>query len=467
MTTPTTNVRRKLISEAKGLRRLAPLLVGNGSGTVLGHLTHILMIPVQLAYLGASQFGLLALFISVVMASAIADTGIGQTVLRFVARSSRFPKLVEHVLASGLTVIVMLALTLVGLGALINWLLGALFGVTSIAGIPSEPVLALTAAALGLGMLVALALNTLRGLRSYLTFSICDTTYRVTVPLVLGATAYLTGDVLLVFAAHCIVIAILAAVLLVLAARKAHVRLRLTTNFRYFRKRMLHFSKWVWLQALAGYLGGQSDRFIVAAFVSMSAAGYYAIAATISSGVVGIATAVSGFLLPEAASRLKQHDWLIRTFRRATFYLSAASAIAILAFTPLAMPIIGSWINSTDNLLIVPFLIPLLWSAASTVTSIPATQFMNAMGHQRLAARIGIVANVITAIAIGLGGWVFGTFGVVGARLLVLPIGLASRTIFIRQVFKSPTPLRDAFAITWPNLLGAIVGLLMLAWLLS
>lgn len=448
--------------------KLFSLLFSNGFGTAAGQAAQIIAIPIQIQSLGTANFGLLALFLSLVAASTIADGGIGSTTLRFVARSAKRPKLTEYVLASGITAILIIGIG-IGLLAQAMGLIYALAwgdgsGTSGRAGVALIAVL--VSAAIVMSMLANVGMNTLRALRQYRTFAISETTYKLLQPLVLTIVALTTGDITAVLFYYCIVIGVYTLIILVLAARLAGVRLMLTFNFHYFRRRMLNFSKWVWVQSMFGYLGSQADRFVVAGFLGLEVLGFYSVAMSVANSLLALASAAAGFLLPEVARRLGRHDWLVETFRYSTFLLSTVSATANLAITPVAPFVLGLWLGSDNAAQVLPFAIPLLWAASSMITSIPATQFLNAMGRAQLGAMIGMFSNFASLASLIILGWLFGASGIIAAKLLALPLGLAARTIVIDRVFKLQRPALEALSLTWPVLFGTIISMAMLQWVI-
>lgn len=440
-------------------QHLAGLVFANALGTVVAQVAQVIAIPIQLRSLGAEQYGMMALFLSFVAVGSVVDAGISSTSLRFVARSRDRPKLLRHVLASSLTVILMIsALFLLG-GQAVAALIVALSGKSSIGGMDLPLLTALVTTGVATTILLSFGLGILRGLRSYRLFSICETSARLLLVIAVTATAAFTGEVLYVIISYTAVTGLAALAVLGVALREARAPFRLTTNLHYFRRHMANFSKWIWLQSVVGYLGAQADRFVVAAFMNLETLSMYSIAMSLATALSVASNAAAGFLLPEAAARLRQREWLAASFIRLTFLLSAATSVIVLAFSPFADPLLTLWLGPPYGSSVALFLVPLLWVVSSTVTSIPGTQLAVAMGHVRLTAIAGLIGNGIVLTGIVLGGWWFGTMGVVGAKLLALPLGFSIRAVIAAKVFKLRPPILVALKVTWPTLAGAAVGL--------
>lgn len=458
---PSTSRSRSLAHQA---RRIGAAFASNAAGTVLGQIVQLVAIPLQLHYLGAAQFGLIVLFNSLVAAGSLTDAGIGPTVLRFVARTDRHPRALEHVVASSLTVIlgISLALAVLALGG--TWAWTAWHGAAKVAGTVDPIVLAaLVAAAVAASMVSWLGLNMLRGLRHYRAFALCESIQRVVMPLLCTAVAMVTRDASAVLAALCVWTALAAIVTLAFAARRARVRIHLTRNLRYFRRHMFAFSRWVWAQSVFAYAGSQADRLIVAGAMSLSALGIYAVAVSAANALLAVLSAGGAFLLPEAASRLSDRAWLTRAFLRYTLLFSAVSALGVALFTPVARPVLDLWVGATVAQQVLPILLPLLWTISNAAASAPSSHILNAMGHSRFAAVAGMVANSLVLIAMLAGGSLFGLWGVIGGKLFGLPLGFGIRAVTARKVFGLPHPVRAAFKMLWPTLLGALV-MLPLSW---
>lgn len=445
-------------------RRLASLFASNAAGTVVSQLVALLVIPIQLQFLGAEQFGLLVLFNSFVAAGSLTDLGIGPTVVRFVARTERHPKALAHVFASAFTVILMLSAVVAMLGMAAAWGYEAIRAQSQIAGsLYPHQLAALIVFTVGVSMLSGLGLNVLRGLRQYRHFALAESAVRLVIPLAGTTAAVLTGDAGATLIASSAGMTVTTAVLLGIVAHRIHARTWLTTNLRYFKRKMFHFGRWVWVQALFGFLGAQADRFIVAATMSLSVLAAYAIAMSVANAVLAGLTAGSGFLMPEVVNRLNDKTWLERAYRRYTLLFSAVSAAGILFALPLITPVLTLWVKADMTQQVLPVLLPIMWTISSSATSIPGTQIMNAMGYTRFGAFLGIANNSVLLLALLVAGAWAGLYGVIAAKLLAVPIGFVARAVTAHHVFKMPRPIFEAFKMVWPTVLGAAI-VLPLSW---
>ncbi|WP_294639495.1 oligosaccharide flippase family protein [uncultured Aquabacterium sp.] len=446
-------------------KNLSTLFASNALGTVLGQVVVLLTIPMQLHFLGAEQFGLVVLFNSFVAAGALTDLGIGPTVVRYIARTQHHPKALAHVFSTGFTVICLLSLAVGVIGVVV----AALYPIISertelVAGSVSHLMLGLlVVTTIGASMLTGLGLNVIKGLRLYRPFAIAESSLRVSVPVAGTVAASLTKDAGATMFAVCLTFVMAAFILLSWARNLVNAPNLLTTNLRYFRRKMLHFGRWVWVQAIFGFLGAQADRFIVAATMSLTALSAYAVAMGVANAMVAALQAGGGFLLPEASSRLSDKAWLAATYRRFTLVFSGLSALGVCVFLFLMVPVLRIWVGVEMATAVVPILLPLLWTVSSGASSVPGTQIMNAMGYTRFGALLGIANNSVLLVAMLIAGSVFGLTGVLGAKLLAVPIGYVARAVTARHVFDSKRPLLDAIGMIWPTVLGAVV-VLPISW---
>lgn len=452
------------VSHRARARRLASLVASNASGTVLGQVVQLATIPLQLRYLGAEQFGLLVLFNSFVMAGSMADAGIGPTTLRFVAKNSHRRRAVEHVVASGLTV---LCATFLGLSVLA--LLGAALYAHNTAP-PASPhaigavaYVGLVLFALGASMLSGLGFNVLKGLRQYTRFAVLESIHRIGLPVTTTVVAVATGQVRWVLVSSCAWMLVSAVLTLRSVVVSAGIAMRFTRHLRYFRQRMLHFSSWVWVQAVFGYLGTQADRLIIASVMSLSTLAAYAVAMSVANAALAVMSAGAGFLIPESASRLNDLAWLRRSFVRFTFLLSTVSALAIVAILPFAEFLLSAWLGAGSAALVLPILVPLLWTFSNAATSIPGNYMATAMGHSKFVALLGAAGNSIVLIAMISGGVAFGLYGVLCGKLSSILVGFCVRTAMARRIFLIPNAATAALRMVWPTLLGSCV-VLPLSW---
>lgn len=446
-------------------KSLSSLFASNALGTILGQMVVLVTIPMQLHFLGAEQFGLVVLFNSFVAAGALTDLGIGPTVVRYIARTQHHPRALAHVFSTGFTVICMLALAVGVIGVCAAAAYPAVSGNTElVAGSVSPLALGLlVVATVAASMLTGLGLNVIKGLRLYRPFAIAESGLRVSVPLVGTLVASLTKDAGATMLAVCVTFGVAALLLLTWARSLVKAQTFVTTNLRYFRRKMLHFGRWVWVQAIFGFLGAQADRFIVAATMSLSALSAYAVAMGVANAMVAALQAGGGFLLPEASSRLSDRAWLASTYKRFTLLFSALSSIGICVFLFLMNPVLNVWVGSQMASAVVPILLPILWTVSSGASSVPGTQIMNAMGYTRFGALLGIANNSVLLVSMLFAGSIFGLNGVLAAKLLAIPIGYVARAVTARHVFQLRRPFLESIGMIWPTVFGALI-VLPISW---
>jgi len=445
-------------------RRLLFLFSNNAAGTVLSQVAALIAIPIQLKFLGVEQFGLLMLFYSFVAAGSLADLGIGPTVVRFIARTERHRTALQHVISSSFTVILMLAAVVVLASFFAAWLYEVYKGQILIAGsLHPYELTALIAYTVSASMLMGLGFNILRGLGLYWIFGLAETTVRLSTVTIVTFAAVISKDPGVTLLAYSVSTSLFTGILLLYVSKKVGVKFRLTANLRYFKRKMFHFARWVWAQAFFGFLGSQADRLIIAATMNLSTLAVYSIAMSVANAVMAGLTAGSGFLLPEAAKRIKDKFWVAKAYCRYTLLFSAATAFSIAIATPLLHPVLTLWLNENIALQVLPILLPIMWTISSAATSIPGTQFMNAVGFTKFGAILGLANNSILLAALLFAGTIAGLQGVIGAKLLSIPIGFFARAVTAHHVFGLRNPLWQAFKMVWPTVLGATV-ILPLSW---
>ena len=446
-------------------RNFISIFANNAAGTIFGQIVTLITIPAQLHYLGAEQYGLIVLFNSFVAAGALTDLGIGPTVLRFVARCFKHPKALAHVFASSVTIILMLSLIVTFICAVGSIGYGFYRGASlPVAGaISANYLAALIAVTISAAMLTGLGLNVIKGLRMYRAYAVGETSLRTILPILATLVAWYTKDAGFVLLTTCIGFIIAACISLRRASKLVNANNWITTNLRYFKRKMLLFGKWVWVQAIFGFLGSQADRFIVAATMSLSSLAVYAVALSVANAMTAALNAGGGFLLPEASARLSDKAWLTRSFVKFTFLFSALSSLCIIAFVPLAKPLLTAWLNADMALKVLPVLLPILWTVGSAASSVPGTQIINAMGRTRFAALLGVGNNCVLLLVMLVAGSFFGLHGVLAGKLMSVPIGFVARAITAKYIFGMAHPIRVAFKMVWPTIWGALVGL-PLSW---
>jgi hypothetical protein len=150
---------------------------------------------------------------------------------------------------------------------------------------------------------------------------------------------------------------------------------------------------------------------------------------------------------------------------RYTLLFSAVSALGIIAFIPLARPVLDLWVGAPIAVQVLPILLPLLWTIGNAAASAPSNHILNAMGHSKFAAAAGATANTLVLLLMVAGGALFGLWGVIGGKLVALPLSLGIRAVTAARIFGLPRPVRTAFTMLWPTLAGGLV-VLPLSWYL-
>jgi len=295
--------------------------------TVLGQIVQLLAIPLQLHYLGPAQFGLIVLFNSLVAAGSLdgrRHRPHGAALRRSHRPAPESPRARDRVKPHGNPDHLRRDRRggLAGTQAWISW-----HGATPVAAPYTRRARGLVAAAVSASMVSWLGLNMLRGLRQYRVFALCESIHRVVLPLLCGRGGGDHPGRCLVLLALCVWTTVAAAVTLRYAGRRAQVRLHLTRNLRYFRRRMFSFGRWVWAQSVFAYAGSQADRLVVAGAMGLSALGIYAVAVSAANAFLavfhcrwGVPAARSGEPARPIARGLTQ------AFVRYTLLFSAVSA---------------------------------------------------------------------------------------------------------------------------------------------
>ncbi len=457
----------KMVSvDRRKIAHFASLFMSNATGTILSQVIALIVIPLQLKYLGVEQYGLIVLFNSFVAAGTLADIGIGPTVIRFVAHTERHPKALAHVFSSAFTVITILAVAIIVLANILAYVYQLFFlESSSVAGLDLYILVALVVFGIVISMFTGLALNVLRGLRLYRSFAVFETTIRLIIPVSSTIASALFHDVGVTLLISCCVNMIATIFLLRWVAKIVKSRYWITTNLRYFQRKMFHFSRWVWIQAVFGFLGSQADRLIIAATMGFSNLAIYGIAMSLANAANAALYAGSGFLMPEITHKLSDKQWLEKYYKHFTFLFSFVSAVVIVLALPFIKLILNLWLTAPLALQVTPILLPVLWTISSTATSIPGTQFMNTMGYTRFAALLGMANNTVLLLGLFIFGSIYGLYGVLFAKLLAVPIGFVARIVTAHHIFRMKRPVWESFKMVSPTLVGTLV-ILPISWVI-
>jgi O-antigen/teichoic acid export membrane protein len=186
---------------------------------------------------------------------------------------------------------------------------------------------------------------------------------------------------------------------------------------------LLGFGIFTWTQAVSGVVFAQADRLLTGIYFGAAAVAAYALCAQIAQPIYGIAASGLHFLFPYVSSRAKagslfevRHSILL-TFGANLLIVAFASGILLLWGGRL----LAAWVGPSIAQAGAPVLPLLVWSTAAQGLSITGAYTLLALGHVRWVTFLSLAGGVAMLIAAPFLMRIHGIQGMAIARLFYGP----------------------------------------------
>lgn len=280
------------------------------AGQILTFIVALLALPITVRAYGVTNYGIIALVITTLGASAILDLGLSRTTTKFVAErlAQQNASGVIDIIWSSTMLQYAIGLLLGIVGAILLPFLVAMVDVKVLASADAKAFVLIIAATLPFTLAAGSLRGALEGAQRfalvswvkalqncsiYLLPAICGLAHAS----VLHATIWLCVSRVVVFLLYLLVCA---------SVFPSFWRFRLSrifSNFSFWR-----YSGWLAVSNLVVAFHINADRFLIALWAGVAAVGYYAIPMEIVNGLSVIAGSITGVLMPAFSSLHAQPD---------------------------------------------------------------------------------------------------------------------------------------------------------------
>jgi O-antigen/teichoic acid export membrane protein len=403
--------------------------------------------------LGASDYGLIVMALAVSALSTSVSPAIAATTTRFVSEVSATAQMqadVSRILTGSLITVAVMDVLLISIAAAFAGPLSrALFG-AAIASRPDIiPIMLLAVASLCVQQIDSVIAATLRGLQKFRPQAIAEVLCRLVLVILVIAAARLSGSVKVTLLVFCASFGIACVVRFNVVKRTLNVRRLLSRPHSADMRRLMSFSGWMWLNAIATMAYGSVDRIIVGRVSGTTAMAEFNVYMQLAQLVHFIPASLFAFAYPvfgRLGADVRSHAAEVKHLYAKYFAgcigvgLSIAGALLLLmrpllrGLTAGALPLAH---ESAFVLLIANF-------ALLSVSIIPYYTTLG-LGSARsvslitsISTLVSLVITVILTPRLGLEGAVFAK--------LVYSVGVLSLCIMVRRLFKSATEAAHALA---------------------
>jgi O-antigen/teichoic acid export membrane protein len=394
--------------------------------------------------LGASDYGLIIMALAVSALSTSVSPAIAATTTRFVSEVSATAAMqadVSRILTGSLMTVAVMDLLLMSIAAAFAGpLSGAVFG-ASIASRPDIiPIMLLAVASLCVQQVDGVIAATLRGLLQFKWQAVMEVFSRLVLVIAVIAAARLSGSVKVTLMVYCASFGISCVARFNIVKRCLNVRRLLSRPHARDMKRLMSFSGWMWLNAIATMAYGSVDRIIVGRVSGTTAMAEFNVYMQLAqlvhfvpASLFAFAYPVFGALSVNVRSHAAQVKFLYsRYFVRCIAISLSIAAVLMIIMRPLLRGLTAGALplshESAFMLLIVNFLV-------LSVSIIPYYATLG-LGSAR---SVSLVSSVSMLVSLGMTVVLTPRLGLEGAVFarLAYSIGILSLYVLVRRLFKS------------------------------
>lgn len=416
--------------------------LANFGGAALPALVTLFTLPVIVAQLGESEYGVLALIVAIVGYFAIIDVNVTAGSVKYLAEfHARGEKTkIAQVVSLGLLIYLLIG-TIGGVGIALAapWLVSQVFQVPPALHDSATLALRIGGAGFLFGQLQLYLQSIPQSLGRYDISAGYEASFGVLVPLLTVGVVLMGGGLVGV-----VVVRLVASIVnVILLGRRNR---RLLPEYRWaipgseIVRKVLGFSGFAFLKNIAAVTYLQADKLIVGALVGMQALTLYVVPFTLVSRVFNMTYRLGAVMFP-ASSALAARDEMDRLRRlylvavRYTVFLNGAIAVLLIV---LAYMLLELWMGESFAARSSAILALLAGAAfLDSLTNLP-TLINDGLGHPRLT---GLFAVVRAAIGAGSAWLMVGALGILGAATSQLLVSAVLGTLFLVYVHGRTVPV--------------------------
>lgn len=429
----------------------------------------LVLLPLNLAYLGAAEYGLWILLGSFTIHFSLLDLGYGGALVKFMAqyRAHRDARALNEIASTLFFVFAGIGLLVYLLATGVAFNLENIFKVTAAQAETGRWITLIVALYVALNFPFSVYGGVMSGFQRYDANNLVAIVTSIAAALV-NVAVLLAGSGLVVLVASTTAVRVLAFFLYRRNAYRIFPELRISPSlFRAARLReVTGFSIYSAIIDWANKLNYQLDELVIGMFMGSAAVAVWAVAERIISGTQRLTNQLNGVLFPvvvdsDATSRQQVLQQVLLQGTR----LSLAMVLPIAAtLILLAEPLLHAWLGGAAPAMLgaVPVMQILAIAVVIRVGNATATTVLKGAGRHRMLAFVNLgtgLANVALSIAL------IGPYGLTGVAWgTLVPIALSATFILYPAACRRVgVPVRHAFVrsvlpATWPALVVLGVG---------
>jgi len=428
------------------------IIVRNGIYSSLEFLSitllSLIFISLFVNHLGIEDYGLWSVSTAIVGILGIANFGMGDTIIRYVAsyNSDKDYRKINDVISSALVISIIFSSILIFFVYLAIPKISHLLITENVTDAQLQRIFRLSILGFFPNSIRGLMVSIPNGFQNY-KFSALFNTFCTVVNYFLSILIiFLKGRVIDVITTNVILSFIFCIISILLAYHfllSHQVRFRFSTNIDHV-KQLLNFSFFVWLTGIGNVMFSLLDRIVVSMVLGLSAAGYYSIGIGVASKLPGIGSAFSKALMPavSAWNTNNKKSFILKKLTNATIVTSIISISISSLLILIAKPLLTVWLGQKTAISVLPIMRILIDIYTISPCVAPAYFVANGLGYPWINAIATFLSAGLTIALIFLLGPKFGLLGAGIANgayiFLLLPL------IFVFQKLSASSRLETA-----------------------
>jgi O-antigen/teichoic acid export membrane protein len=417
--------------------------VAHALGAIIPGLALLVTLPFIVHYLGAADYGVLALIASIVGYFALIDLNVTSGAVKFIAE---FRAKGDSEAESAVVVLGLMVTLLVGALGCAGLLLFAEPIMTGVFRLPADRlasgVVALEIAAFGFlfGQILQYVQSLPQALQRYALSAGVESAFGVLVPLLTVIVLVLGGGLEEVVALR-VACSALNVIVLVWLCRALFPLFAWRAPGRRLAGEVLAFSGFAYLSRVAALTYAHADKLVIGAALGMTALAYFSIAATLAGRILGITFRLSAIIYPAASALGATGQWerLKDAYFNTARYVFSLNAGVVLLIALFAREIMHYWMGPEfaaygDWVLI----LTAVGMLVDSLTNLP-TMVNDGLGHARVS---GLFAFARAGVGIALILALVEPYGINGVATAHLAASALMTTLFVCYVHGRTVPFR-------------------------
>ena len=405
----------------------------------IGLLPSVFAIPIYLNTIGVEQLGIYYLYLAMVGIGGSFDLGITQTVVKFLSEYKNKSKIFSSLLIGSSVLIITLSNLFIVLLVLLGYIIARVLNFWELPGIH---VLIIFVVGLILQMWFNFFLSILKGLEDFKKMASIELINKLIFTGLGMGLAYYTKNVNYVLLAHIISLILQNIILIKKLNDYKFKNYSIGLKFKFFKIHLWDYSKWILIQNTLGFLNGNIDKFLIASLVNLSSLAIYNTANNLARLVPSFFSKGLSYLLPhvsQIANKEKVRKFYISYSYKFNLIMAFIYIVAIFC-APFA---ISLYLHNSSGIVdeVVECFKYLLISSVFAATALLSFNVFNALGEVRTNTLIPLFGNIFSLICLVIGGYFWGFWGVVFAKLNNVLVSIVIRTVTYNKVFQMKDPL--------------------------